>query len=468
MPKVHPTPAADPRALAWEILRRVEEGGAFADALLGHRLAGSGFSARDQGLATRLVYATIAWQGFLDHIAGAFSRRPVSELDPPVRTLLRLGLCQMCVLTRIPAFAAVDTSVRLARSFRGGAAAGLLNAVLRRAATGWRNVALPDRAIDPAGFLSVRWSHPRWLVERWVAAYGLDEAERLLQANNEAAPSVLRLNRMKGDAASLLAQLRGAGVDAVPSRFAPCGVQLEQGAGPDALPGYDEGLFCAQGEASQLVALLVAPVPGARVLDACAAPGGKTTHLAELMDDRGEVVALDVHPRGVGRIVRLADRLGLSSVRAQVADASVWQPPGWRPGTPGPFDAILVDAPCSGLGTLRQHPEVKWRRTPSDVTTLAHLQRAVLSHVAAFVRPGGVLVYATCTLSREENEDVVAASLGADTGFVMDDPRPLLPEPARQLVGADGCLRTLPHRDGLDGFFAARLRRMDAGGKVPA
>jgi len=179
-------------------------------------------------------------------------------------------------------------------------------------------------------------------------------------------------------------------------------------------------------------------------------------------------VALDVHPRGVGRIVRLADRLGLSSVRAQVADASVWQPPGWRPGTPGPFDAVLVDAPCSGLGTLRQHPEVRWRRTPSDVAALARLQRALLSHVAAFVRPGGVLVYATCTLSREENEDVVAAVLVADTGLAMDDPRPLLPEPARGLVGTDGYLRTLPHRDGLDGFFAARLRRTAAGGKVPA
>jgi 16S rRNA (cytosine967-C5)-methyltransferase len=459
--------AADPRALAWAILRRVEEGGAFADALLGHRLTGSGLSTRDQGLATRLVYATIAWQGFLDHIANAFSRRPVSELDPPVRTLLRLGLCQMCVLTRIPAFAAVDTSVRLARTLRGGAVAGLLNAVLRRAATDWSNVALPDRATDPLGFLTVRWSHPRWLVERWVVAYGLDEAERLLQANNEAAPSVLRLNRTKGDAAALLARLRGAGVDAMPARFAPCGVQLEQGAGPETLPGFDEGLFCVQGEASQLVGFLVGPASGARVLDACAAPGGKTTHLAELMDDRGEVVALDVHRSGVGRIARLADRLGLSSVRAQVADASVWQPEGWRPGTVGPFDAALVDAPCSGLGTLRQHPEVRWRRTPSDVAALARLQRDLLSHVAAFVRPGGILVYATCTLSREENEDVVAAVLGADTGLVMDDPRPLLPEPARGLVGPDGCLRTLPHRDGLDGFFAARLRRTGAGGKVP-
>jgi 16S rRNA (cytosine967-C5)-methyltransferase len=208
-----------------------------------------------------------------------------------------------------------------------------------------------------------------------------------------------------------------------------------------------------QGEASQLVGFLAAPRPGDRVLDACAAPGGKTTHLAELMDNRGEILALDANARGVKRVERTAQRLGLSVVRTAVTDATTWRPPNDR------FDGVLVDAPCSGLGTLRQHPEVKWRRTPDDVRALARLQRILLLHLADRVRPGGTLVYATCTLSTEENEEVLAALLRERSDFTVDDPRPLLPDTARALVDPTDVLRTFPHRHGLDGFFAARLKR---------
>ena len=198
------------------------------------------------------------------------------------------------------------------------------------------------------------------------------------------------------------------------------------------------------------------------VLDACAAPGGKTTHLAELMENRGEIVALDPSARGIERVARMSQRLGLSIVRVTVADATEWRP------ADGLFDAVLVDAPCSGLGTLRQHPEVRWRRTPDDIAGLSALQQRLMLHLSEVVRPGGTLVYATCTLSADENDDVLASFLQAHADFCIDDPRPLLPDAARALIGADGVLRTFPHRHGLDGFFAVRLKRLATRGIVAA
>ncbi len=446
-------PPTDARALAWEILRRVEAEGAYADVLLGHHLNDSGLSARDQALVTRLVYGTLAWQGYLDHIGAAFCTRPLQALDAPIRILLRLALFQTCVLTRVPDFAAVNTAVQLAKRFHGGAASGLVNAVLRRATAEWQQVAFPSLDDDTVGHLATRLSHPRWLVERWLARYGLAETEALLRANNEPAPTVLRVNRSKAEPAQVLARLRNAGCAAEPTAYSPVGIRIEHAGTPERLAGYSDGLFSVQGEASQLVGFLAAPHPGDRVLDACAAPGGKTTHLAELMDNRGELVALDPNPRGIDRVDRMVRRLGLSIVRTSVSDATTWRPSG------DGFDCVLVDAPCSGLGTLRQHPEVKWRRTPEDVTALATLQRELVLHLADWVRPGGALVYATCTLSSEENEDVLAALLRARPDLAVDDPHPLLPETASVLVDPDGVLRTFPHRHGLDGFFAVRLKR---------
>ena len=454
------TPRPDARALAWRILQRVEAGG-YADALLGSQLHDSGLTARDQALATRLVYATLAWQVYLDHIAAAFSRRPPQDLDAPVRTLLRLALCQICVLTKIPPFAAVDTAVSLAKTFRRGAGS-FVNAVLRRAAAGWQDVQFPSPAEDAIGYLALRLSHPRWLVERWVERYGVEPTEALLRANNEPAPTVLRTNRCRIDPADLLQRLRAAGHDVQPAWYSPVGITLNAAGRPEAIPGYDDGLFSLQGEASQLVGFLVGARPGASVLDACAAPGGKATHLAELMQNCGRIVALDTRARGIQRVERMGRRLGLSIIETTVADAAAAHPlPAGEQ-----FDCVLVDAPCSGLGTLREHPEIKWRRTPADIAALAALQRQLLLNLAPHVRPGGALVYATCTLTHEENDDVHDAFLRACPMFAVDDPRLFLPGSAHAVIAGDGTLRTFPHRHGLDGFFAVRLKRRDTHGIV--
>lgn len=457
-----PSPHASARAVAWEILQRVD-GGAFADALLG-RTHDLPLQPRDRALLTRLVYGTLAWQGYLDHLLAAFADRSPETLDPPIRILLRMALFQLTRLTRVPAFAVVNTTVDLSKRYRRGASRGLVNAVLRRAAREWKSVPLPDVEDDPAHHLSIRFSHPRWLVERWLAEMGLDDASALMAANNEEAATVLRVNRRRATTAQVIDELRAAGYTAEATTYSPAGVHITPGGAPPAIPGYEDGRVSVQGEASQLIAFLTGVSPGDRILDACAAPGGKATHMAELADDTGVVLALDPNEKGVERVAAMAARLGLDSVRVSRADATTWQP---QPGDPE-LDGALVDAPCTGLGTLRSHPEIRWRRTPEDIPRAAELQARIIRRVARFVRTGGTLVYATCTLAREENEGVVTAFLAESPDFELDDPRPWLPEPARRLIGPDLLLRTLPSVHGMDGFFGARLKRRRRTGIVSA
>jgi len=442
-------PSGDARRLAHEILVRVERTAAFADVLLAERLAHAALAPADHALATRLVYGTLAWQARLDfHLDGLLARTPVASLDVAVRVALRLGLYQLLFLERVPAYAAVDTSVALAGA-RGAGMRALANAVLRRAARLGRDAFGPPDVADPIEQRAIAWSHPRWLVARWTAELGDDDATRLLAADNADAGTTLRA--APGTRGALADALAAAGVATTPGRWSPDAlVVAEGGARLRALAAWREGRFAFQGEASQLVVPLLGVEPGMRVLDACAAPGGKTAHAAALAGDRGTVVALDRHRAGVRRILAEAARLRVRVLGA-ATDAR-------RPPLRGAFDAVLVDAPCSGLGTLRRHPELRWRRRPDDIPRFAALQREILAGVAPLVRPGGVLVYAVCTLARDENEDVVAAFRAAAPRFTLEDARAALPPSAAPLVDADGFLRTFPHRHGVDGFFAARLR----------
>ena len=429
-------PAADARAVAHDVLVRVETEDAFADVLLAHRLAGDALAPNDRALATELVYGTLVWQGRLDHFLRALLHEPLERLDPPVRAALRLGLYQLRVLERVPAYAAVDGSVRLA----GRRASGLVNAVLRRAT----REAEPTLPADPIDSLAVEWSHPRWLVERWVAELGADEAAALLEANTQTPHVAIRPNPRRTTPDALRSTLAAAGIATHPSEVVDEALVVESRAARlRDLPAWREGLFAFQGEASQLVARLVDAPPDARVLDACAAPGGKTLAIAERAAAGRAIAAFDRNRGGLRRLVGEAARLGVDVV---VAGADARRPP-----TACTFDAVLLDAPCSGLGTLRRHPESKWRRRPEDVARLAALQRELVAGVAPLVKPGGLLVYAVCTRTRDETTDVVGALLESHPRFVV--------EPARgPCVDTDGCLRTAPHRHGLDGFFAARLR----------
>lgn len=437
------------RQIAAEILHRVESQKAYADLLLDHHLRSGDIADADRGLLTELTYGTLRWRGKIDGKLAPLLKRSLADTDPFIRNLLRITLYQLLFLDKIPAYAAVNEAVEIAKVAKPKSA-GFVNGVLRSLL---RQLAKSSDGA-PAN-LAEEYSHPQWLVDRWREVFGEEQAKALMLANNQRTPLVVRGNQRKTSREKLLELWLASGIAAEAGTAAPQAIRLPTGVSIETLPGFVEGLFQVQSEASQLVAYLLGPEPGENILDACAAPGGKATHLAELTDDQGKIIALDTSARGVERIEQNAKRLGLTSIHAQCANAS-------KPlaeNLAGPYDRILVDAPCSGLGTLRSHPEIKWQRDAGDIVRLAALQARILQTVARYLKPGGVLVYSTCTLTVEENQQVIEDFLAANNQFELTDAARYLPPSARHMV-QEKYFQALPQRDDTDGFFAARLRKV--------
>jgi 16S rRNA (cytosine967-C5)-methyltransferase len=406
---------------------------------------------RDRALAGEIATGTLRWQGAFDHIVQAMSGRPLSRFDAEVLDILRLTMFQLLHLDRVPASAAVDDAVSLTRRAGKRSAAPLVNALLRRVSRERRRLPLPERPADSSNraaaldYLSRTLSHPRWLAARWLDRYGLDSAESWMLFNNNPALLTLRANTLKTSVAVLAHDLRVHGVEAEPCRFAPDGLVVRHG-NPLATPLASKGLFILQDEASQLVSDVAAARPGERVLDACASPGGKTLGMAASMLDRGTIVATDLRGARVDLLARTVGQSGATVVRVMRADAA--QPLPFAPR----FDLVLLDAPCSGLGTIRRDPDIKWRRSDEHFSSLTAVQLRMLEQTAAVVRPGGRLVYATCSSEPEENEQMVSEFLTRHLEFSASPA--IAPVP---LVDAAGYFRTLPFRDGLEAFFAAVL-----------
>ncbi len=435
-----------PREKALEILRAVDAG-SFADPLLA--AVRQHLEARDSAFLLELVYGVLRQRAHLDWILEAFSVQPLSKTDPATRNILRLGAYQMLFLDKVPVSAAVNTSTEMAK--KHGRKSGYVNGLLRNLDRSRNRIAEPP-ADDRDRRLAVLYSHPLWLVRRWIKRFGPERTEGILRDNNRPAALVLRANMLKTSRDALKQTLESEGAGLREARYSPAGLELLSSPGIQRLSSYQEGLFMIQDEAAQLVTLMLEPRPGETVLDACAAPGGKATHLAELMNNTGRVVALENDPARIGKIRENRDRLGLSIIEPLQADASSW--------SSGPFDKILIDAPCSGLGVLRRHPDGRWNKRESAIRERAGLQRAILQNCSRLVKPGGALVYATCTTEPEENEDVVAAFLErSGSQFSLDDPRPFLPVAARSFVDEKLFFRTFPQDPTLDGFFGARIIR---------
>jgi 16S rRNA (cytosine967-C5)-methyltransferase len=418
---------------------------------------------RDRALAADIAIGTVRWLAAIDHIIATASSRPLDKIDPIVLHILRLSIYQLLHLDRVPASAVVDDAVSLARARGVGSAAGFVNAVLRTISRSGNAVTLPPRPDRPShsgaaiDYLSTTLSHPRWLVERWVTRVGFDRAERWAQFDNDPAPFTVRANTLAIDREALARELSRHGIATVPTRFAPDGLTVVTGH-PMQIPAGAGRLFLPQDEASQLVGALAAGAASSssRALDACASPGGKTLVLAAALARGGLLVATDLRSRRV-RLLRdtltLAGATRVHVVRLDVARTLPFGPV---------FDLVLLDAPCSGLGILRRDPEIRWRRQERDLPVLAAAQHSMLGHAAAVVRPGGRLVYSTCSSEPEENEDVVGGFLRAHRGFDMLDGemvRACLPRTAGDLVEPAGWFHTWPWRDGLEAFFAAVLVR---------
>jgi 16S rRNA (cytosine967-C5)-methyltransferase len=467
---------APARLAAYHALRAVNGGQADLPAALARVRAGL-HDERDRALAGEIVAGTLRWQGAYDAVVAAFARRPLSKLDPEVLDVLRMTAFQLIHLDRVPASAAVNDAVDLASKAGKRSASGLVNAVLRRISRERAHLPLPARpsvAPLPTGqgarpgalqeppaasmadeqrseklaYLSTTLSHPLWLVERWLDRYGFEAAEAWALFDNSPARLTLRANTLRITREELVERLAGCGVETEPARFAAHALYVTRG-NPLLTPLADQGLFAVQDESSQLVAQLTAVHPDERVLDACASPGGKTTAMAAAMADRGLIVATDVRGRRVDLLRQTVAAAGAACVRVVQADVAGVLP--FRTA----FNCVLLDAPCSGLGTLRRDPDVRWRRSPSDFARLTALQGAMLGRVADVVAPAGRLVYATCSSEPEENEAIVASFLNNRNDFALAADR--IPAELANFTTDDGYFRTFPFRDGLEPFFAAML-----------
>jgi len=434
------------REVALEVLHRIEADRAWSGPALRSALARAALSPRDEALVTELVYGTLRHRAEIDWALSRFSRTPLQDLPSRIRTVLRIGAYQILFLQRIPPAAACWEAVELAKRVGHRGTARLVNAVMRRLADS--PVVIPDDVRTVEG-LALRHSHPAWLVARWVERFGLEETRALCAANNQTPPSSIRLNTLRGTPEAVTKYLAEIGVETVPSVFLPEGRRITAGSADARQAGYDAGWFSPQDEGSMLVARLTDARPGNIVIDACSAPGGKTTHLAALMENRGRVIACDIKPARLAAVSRHATRLGATIVEVRVLDAA-------RLGTeyPGAADSVLVDAPCSGTGVLRRRPEIKWRLDASALPLLVERQRAILHGAAGAVRPGGCLVYSVCSIEPEEGPGIAKEFLRRHPEWV---PSALLGWPSEQ--EADGAAFLYPHRTATDGFFVAAFRR---------
>ncbi len=439
-----------PRGKALQAITAVLEEGAYSNLAL--RGAVQGASATDAAFIKQLVYGTLTYRRSLDYLLEQWLTRPLASLTPPIRNLLRLGLYQIIYLD-VPDHAAVDESVKLAYKVGHKGVAGLVNAILRRAVRSQAALPWPDTN-SVAYNLSIRYSFPEWMVERWLERFSPAETEVLCATFNSAAGTDLRVNTLQATAAELLQEFAAAGIEATPHPLVANSLHVAKASLPN-LEALQAGRCTVQGAASTLVGQVVDPQPGQLVYDVCAAPGGKALHLAELMQDRGRVVALDIHAKRLGLIESAARRLQITSVETRQADATKLTAATWQPA-----ERVLVDAPCSGLGVIRRKPDIRWHRTASDILELATLQLAILSEAASLVQPGGILVYSVCSTEPEETTAVIFSFLEQHPNFVPCSwPKQLEATWGQELTA--GYLYTYPQQHALDGFFICRMGRTE-------
>lgn len=440
------------RFCALKVLYQVETTGAFVDHVLEQLWQTASIEDdRDRRLITMLVNGVLRWRKRIDWLLEQFVRGGVKRLDPWTHNALRMGVFQLLFLNRIPTWAAIDESVELAKRMSGRGAAGLVNAVLRRVARDHDTVEYPSLDEDPVAHIAVMHSHPEWMVRRWLKRYGLRDTIALCEFNNTPRPLILRVNRLRTTVPAVRRRLDTAGIPHQVGRYHPYSLEIHASIAVGELSIHQEGLVQVQDEAASLVGLLVDPQPGERIIDLCAAPGGKTTHMAELMANRGTILAVDLHAHRRDQLIANCRRLGITCVQPLVADARA-------PLDVPPADRVLVDAPCSGLGVLARRADARWHKSEADIAQLQALQQEILEAAVQLVRPGGRLVYSTCTLEPEENEEVVRWLLQRFSPAFEQVPvsGDVIP-PA--LIDADGFYRALPHRHGIDGAFGAILQR---------
>lgn len=441
----------DARLIALKIINAIENNGAYANIALAQEInRQKQLSEQDRRFITELVYGTVKTGATLDWMLGFYLSRPLAKVAPVIKNILRLAMYQLAYLEKVPASAACNQAVELAKQYGHAGTVKFVNGVLRNAARSPEKISYPDRGRQPVKYLALTYFHPEWLIERWVARLGAEACEALCQANNVIPPLAVRTNTIKIAREALMQRLAEEDVCCRASEWTPEGIVCEEHPRLAALASLQQGLFQVQDESSMLVAHVLDPRPGEFIIDACGAPGGKTTHIAALMNNTGKVLSTDIYEHKLALIRENAGRLALTNIETRALDATTL-------GTVYPLkaDRVLVDAPCSGLGVLRRKPDSRWRKSAEMLRDLPRLQAAILASAAQCVKPGGVLVYSTCTTEPEENQDIVAAFLQANPVFKLETAGQYLPKNKR----TEAMLQFWPHRDGVDGFFIARMIR---------
>jgi len=454
-PSNKPPRRATARTLAQRVLLDVEQHETAANETLDEQLRRFPLEARDRALAQELIYGVLRHRSRLDWRLDQVASKPMAKLPAHIRTVLRLGAYQLLCLHKIPPSAAVNESVSLVKTGRTapGYWTGFVNAVLRALI----RTDIPEEPADgPVPSLSIRHSCPPWLTERWIARFGTERAAALCEATTTVPPLTIRANTLRISRDVLQAGLAELGYQARSTAVSPVGLVLEKCGSIEEIPLFHEGLFYVEDEAAQLIPLLLDPQPGELVLDACAAPGGKTTHLAARMENQGEIIALDRSAARLKFVGENCRRLGITIVHPIRADATA---PFSSTARDRHFDRILVDAPCSGLGVLRRHPEAKWRKEAASLARHPAIQRQTLDQVSRLLRPGGVLVYSTCSSEPEENEQVIDQFCREHQDFHRESIAPWLPPSGSSFVTIQGDLSTMSNDQSMDLFFAARLRK---------
>ncbi|HBG02067.1 MAG TPA: 16S rRNA (cytosine(967)-C(5))-methyltransferase RsmB [Firmicutes bacterium] len=438
----------NPHQLAIITLQELEERGDFLREVLDFHLRKNDLNILDQGLYTELVYGTVRMRRNLDYILSLFSSRPLKKVDPHTLHILRTALYQILYLDRVPQAAAVNEAVELARRFGHEGVAKFTNGLLRQAIRKQHTIAYPSLEEDPVEHIGLRYSFPSWIVQMWVDQWGSAKTAALCQSMNEPPDMHIRVNTLKTSPAEVRSHFEEQGAMVKKGRYAPEVLEVSPAHLVVGDPWLNRGMYYIQDESSSLAAHALQVEPGQRVYDLCSAPGGKTTHLALLMENQGHILALDVNASRLDLVKENAQKLGVSIIETRLGDASrdLALPPACR---------VLVDAPCSGLGTMRHRPDIRWRKTPREVQELASLQKKILGAAANYVSPGGLLLYSTCTLTLSENEDVAGWFLDTHPAFQGHSLPNWLPN-AQELPW----MRTFfPDQHGLDGFFVSSFIR---------
>lgn len=438
------------RKYAYNILIDIEENNAYSNIAINRHLKGENVEAVDRRLITELVYGVLENKIYLDFVISKLSKIRMKKINPKVLNVLRLGLYQLIYLDKVPSFAAVNESVKLVKKvdFR---ASGFVNGILRNFIRNKENIKVPKLKENPVMNLSITYSHPKWMVESWLKEFGQDFTIELLKSNNETPKLSIRMNTLKTTKKELVEKLLMEDVDVFADTYVEEAIHIHNLKNIEDMELYQKGFFQIQDESSMLVAHVLDPKPGEFIIDVCSAPGGKTTHIAQLMKNKGKILARDLYEHKLKLINNNAKRLGIQIIKTEVFDAMKRDEHLY-----GQADRVLVDAPCSGLGIIRRKPELKYNKEPNDIKELSKLQFQILSNASKYVKKDGILVYSTCTIENEENIDVINKFIDNNDDFEILDISDCLPP---KLKGKEKTLQLYPNLHKIDGFFICKLKR---------